>query len=65
LGGAPAGIRASMTRFLRAIRALLSRCRHDGLSTPIRSFRGVVIWRCEACGGEILVADELVLARPD
>jgi hypothetical protein len=40
------------------IRSLLAQCHHDGPCTHVRSFRGGDIWRCELCGGQLVLADE-------
>jgi hypothetical protein len=47
-----------MARIWTKIVSLLTPCAHDGLTTPVRSFRGAEIWRCELCGGNVLVADD-------
>jgi hypothetical protein len=49
-----------VSRFLTKIVSLLGGCRHDGLATPLRSFGGADIWRCEQCGGELVVVDVLL-----
>jgi len=51
-----------MAWIIGKIRSLLCECNHDGLTTPLRTFRGGEVWRCEQCGGEIVVVDELDVA---
>ena len=48
-----------MSILFSKIASLFGGCRHDGLATPVRSFRGAEIWRCELCGHNVLVADDV------
>jgi hypothetical protein len=50
-----------MSSILVKLLALVTPCTHEGLTTPLRTFRGAEIWRCELCGRPVLVADEVEL----
>lgn len=52
-----------MRRIRNIFDSLLKPCKHDGLSTPLRTLRGAEIWRCELCGAELIFADEPWAAR--
>jgi hypothetical protein len=50
-----------MSWLMHKIRSVLHECSHDGPTTPVRSFRGGDVWRCELCGAELVFADEFDL----
>ena len=50
-------MRKAMARIWAKIVSLVTPCPHDGLATPVRSLDGAEIWRCEQCGGNVIIAD--------
>ena len=46
-----------MSRILHKILSLVTACPHDGLATPVLTFNGGEIWRCERCGSEVVFTD--------
>jgi hypothetical protein len=53
-----------MNAILTRLATLLHECEHDGPLTPVQTLPGAEIWRCEACGCDVVYADELEPLAP-